>query len=84
MPRGRYCAWILFGSLLLTVVYGLNDCLPSREVYVNLNLGPPEDVPLNFTSGISWQLYDIRSYTADLVNQIGSYRHAGAISVVER
>ena len=37
--------------LLMTSVHGLDDCLPSREVYVNLNLGDAEDVPVNFTSG---------------------------------
>jgi len=52
MLRERYCVlWMFLGPLLLTVVYGLNDCLPSREVYVNLNLGPPEDVPVEFDSG---------------------------------
>jgi len=30
---------------------GLNDCLPSREAYTNLGLGPAQDVPVNFTIG---------------------------------
>ena len=42
--------WILFCSLLTTVC-GVNDCLPSREAYVNLGLGDAEDVPTEFVSG---------------------------------
>ena len=39
--------------LLMTSVHGLENCLPSRDVYVNLSLGNAEDVPVNFTSGKS-------------------------------
>ena len=46
----RRVLWFLF-CLLMTAVHGLDDCLPSREVYVNLSLGVAEDVPVDFTSG---------------------------------
>lgn len=48
MARG--VLWLLFCSLL-TTARGLDNCLPSREAYVNLSLGTAEEVPINFTSG---------------------------------
>ena len=43
--------WLLICSLMTSTVHGLNDCLDSRNAYVNLNLGDAEDVPMDFTSG---------------------------------
>jgi len=42
---------LLLISWLLVLVKGLNNCLQSREAYADLGLGPPEDVPVNFTIG---------------------------------
>ena len=48
-------SYILLGlmSMLLAVHCqdGLQDCSVSREAYVNLTLGPAEDMPLEFSSG---------------------------------
>ena len=53
----RQTLWFdFFYSLMITCicsVNGLDNCLPSREAYVNLDLGDAEDVPANFTSGKS-------------------------------
>ena len=53
MSVSMHLSWILLAGLpmLLIVVHCLDDCLPSREAYTNLTLGPPEDVPLDFSSG---------------------------------
>ena len=55
MSVSIHLSWILFTvaglPMLLIVVHCLDDCLPSREAYTNLTLGPPEDVPLDFSSG---------------------------------
>ena len=52
VEMARRVLWFLICSLM-TAVHGLNNCLPSREAYVNLTLGDAEDVPVNFTSGKS-------------------------------
>ena len=51
MTTQRRQVLLLLISWLLVVVKGLNNCLQSREAYANLGLGPPEDVPVNFTIG---------------------------------
>ena len=55
MSVSMHLSWILLAGLptLLIVVHCLDNCLPSREAYTNLTLGPPEDVPLDFSSGSS-------------------------------
>ena len=55
IDMSMHLSWILLAGLpmLLIVVHCVDDCLPSREAYTNLALGPPEDVPLDFSSGSS-------------------------------
>lgn len=54
MPRRTlwfFCSLTI--TFIICTVHGLDNCLPSREAYVNLTLGDAEDVPADFTSGRS-------------------------------
>ena len=64
IEMARRVLWFLFCSLIMvTAVHGLDNCLPSREAYVNLTLGDAEDVPEDFISGKS---------TVELYNSVAS------------